>query len=347
MFYIILLPDYLALLLFEHIEQPTQPIIATRQRKKGRAPMQTYDIHIDGTGQELTRHGSFDFPLAVYTTTVSKNILGFIDWHWHKELQFCMVVRDSIRVSVEGSTFTLRKGEGLFVNSGRLHSIENAPGADATYICLDFHPRLIAGFEGSAVQAKFIAPFTRPEAAPYLVLNEHDPWAARILDLLLRTYRNYSSSTPDELQIQIWLAQAWHETARHLERGTGDAALQIRPQMRAVLEYVAEHLSEPITLEDAAACAGLARSTCSREFKRQLGCTLTAYILNARLQEASRLLLATDLSVAEVAVRCGFSSSSYFISKFGEKIGSSPNAYRKEHAGERTSVLQTLYPPKS
>ncbi len=308
--------------------------------------MQTYNIHIDGTGQELTRHGSYAFPLAVYTTTVSKNILGFIDWHWHEELQFCLVVRDSIRVSVEGESFTLKKGEGLFVNSGRLHSIENAPGADATYICFDFHPRLIAGFEGSAVQTKFIAPFTRPEAAACLLLNDRDPWAAEILDLMLKIYRDYSSNTPDELQIQIWLAQIWHSAAQHLERGTTNAPATIRPQMRAVLAYVAEHLAEPITLEDAAACAGLARSTCSREFKRQLGCTLTAYILNARLQEASRLLLGTDLTVAEVATRCGFSSSSYFISKFGEKIGCSPTTYRKKHADETASVLQTLYPPK-
>lgn len=304
--------------------------------------MQTYDIHIDATGHELTRHGSFAFPLAVYTTTVSKNVLGFIDWHWHEELQFCLVVKDSIRVSVEGDTFTLKKGEGLFVNSRRLHSITNAPGADATYICLDFHPRLIAGFEGSAVQAGYIEPNIREGALPYLRLRPGIAWQAEILELLLKVYRSYSSPAPDELQIMIWLASAWHALVENGVLTASATPAQIRPQMRAVLEYVREHLGEPITLEKVASHVGFAKSTCCREFKRQLGCTLTEYVLNARLQEASRLLLTTNATVAEVASRCGFSSSSYFITKFRGRIGTSPAAYRKEHAADPAGVLQTM-----
>ena len=306
--------------------------------------MQTYDIHIDRTGHELTRHGSFAFPLAVYTTTVSKNILGFIDWHWHDELQFCLVVRDSIRVSVEGDTFTLGEGEGFFVNSRRLHSIVNAPGSDATYICFDFHPRLIAGFEGSAVQSKHVEPFIRPGSLPYLRFSSSIPWQEKLLALLLEVYRDYSSDTPDELQITIWLASAWHTLITNGPLEAAATGQSIRPQMRAALEYIGEHLCEPISLEDVAAHIGFAKSTCCREFKRQLGCTLTEYVLNARLQEASRLLLSSDASVAAVAASCGFSSSSYFITKFRERIGTSPAAYRKEHAGDHADVLRTLQP---
>ena len=306
--------------------------------------MQTYDIHIDRTGHELTRHGSAAFPLAVYTTTVSKNILGFIDWHWHDELQFCLVTKDSICVAVEGDSFILNKGEGLFINSQRLHSITNAPGADATYICLDFHPRLVYGFDGSAIQRKFVEPFIHKEALPYLRLEKGEPWGAKILKMLLKIYRSYSSAEPDELQIAIWLASAWHAVVERLKSGGATTRAVIRPQMRAAMEYVYEHLGEPIALEDVAAHIGFAKSTCCREFRSQLGCTLTEYVLNARLQEASRLLLTSDLSVAEVAASCGFSSSSYFITKFRTKIGTSPAAYRKEHAGDHADVLRTLQP---
>ncbi len=306
--------------------------------------MQTYDIRIGKDGQELTRHGSAAFPLAVYTTTVSKNILGFIDWHWHDELQFCLVVKDSIRVAVEGDAFELGEGEGVFINSRRLHSITNAPGADATYICLDFHPRLVYGFDGSAVEAKYVTPYIRKEAPSHLRLRQSDPWADEVIDLLRRVYRDYSSDAPDELQINIWLANAWHDVAERLRGVDAGAKTAIRPQMRAAMEYVGEHLSEPIALEDIAAHIGFAKSTCCREFKRQLGCTLTEYVLNARLLEASRLLLSSDATVAEVAANCGFSSSSYFITKFRARTGTSPAAYRKEHAGEHADVLRTLQP---
>ena len=307
--------------------------------------MQTYDIHIDRTGHELTRHGSPAFPLAVYTTTVSKNILGFIDWHWHDELQFCLVTKDSIQVSVEGDTFVVGEGEGFFINSQRLHSISNAPGADAAYICLDFHPRLVYGFDGSAVQSKYMEPFIHKGSLPYLRLHQSDPWAGEVIGLLQRVYQSYSSDSPDELQIAIWLATAWHAViGRCQATGVAGNKAVIRPQMRAAMEYIGEHLGEPITLEDVADHVGFAKSTCCREFKRQLGCTLTEYVLNARLQEASRLLLSSDASVAEVAASCGFSSSSYFITKFRAKIGTSPAAYRKEHADDQADVLHTLQP---
>lgn len=306
--------------------------------------MQTYDIHIDRSGRELTRHGSAAFPLAVYTTTVSKNVLGFIDWHWHDELQFCLVIKDSIRVAVEGDSFVLGEGEGLFVNSRRLHSITNAPGADATYICLDFHPRLAYGFDGSAVQAKFMEPHISKEAVPYLKLQQNEPWAAEVIGLLRRVYSSYSSPAPDELQIAIWLMSAWRDVVERLQAGADGSRAAIRPQVRGAMEYVGEHLDEAISLDDVADHVGFAKSTCCREFKRQLGCTLTEYVLNARLQKASRLLLSTDASVAEVASRCGFSSSSYFITKFKARIGTSPAAYRKDHASEHADVLQTLQP---
>ncbi len=306
--------------------------------------MQTYDIHIDHSGRELTRHGSPAFPLAVYTTTVSKNVLGFIDWHWHDELQFCLVIKDSIHVAVEGDSFVLGEGEGLFVNSRRLHSITNAPDADATYICLDFHPRLVYGFDGSAAQTKFVEPYISKGAVPYLKLQQNEPWAAEVIGLLRRVYNSYSSEAPDELQIAIWLMSAWHDVVERLQAGAEGGRTAIRPQVRAAMEYVGEHLDEPISLDDVAEHVGFAKSTCCREFKRQLGCTLTEYVLNARLQKASRLLLSTDASVAEVASRCGFSSSSYFITKFKARIGASPAVYRKEHAGEHADVLQTLQP---
>lgn len=58
--------------------------------------MQVYDIHLNKQRREETRHGSFALPLAVYTTVIRRNVLGFVNWHWHEELQFCLVTRGAV-----------------------------------------------------------------------------------------------------------------------------------------------------------------------------------------------------------------------------------------------------------
>ena len=58
--------------------------------------VQVLDIPIDQNQMETTSHGSFSFPLAVYESILSKNVLGFINWHWHEEIQFCFVTAGAI-----------------------------------------------------------------------------------------------------------------------------------------------------------------------------------------------------------------------------------------------------------
>lgn len=63
-------------------------------------------------------------------------------------------------------------------------------------------------------------------------------------------------------------------------------------------------------------------------FKQKTGMTLTEYLLDKRLSIASKLLLDKSLTVAEVAERSGFSSESYFISKFRMRYGITPGKMR-------------------
>jgi transcriptional regulator GlxA family with amidase domain len=55
------------------------------------------------------------------------------------------------------------------------------------------------------------------------------------------------------------------------------------------------------------------------------------YVLKTRLAAAAELLSATELSVTEIGVRCGFSSPAYFSRVFKEETGLSPLRYRKTH----------------
>ena len=65
-----------------------------------------------------------------------------------------------------------------------------------------------------------------------------------------------------------------------------------------------------------------------REFCRATGLSPIAYLKDARIRRASQLLLSQDITVGEIAARCGYSSISYFIQDFRKKTGESPSQYR-------------------
>ena len=66
-----------------------------------------------------------------------------------------------------------------------------------------------------------------------------------------------------------------------------------------------------------------------RQFRELYGCTPVAYLNKLRIQHACRFLLATNLSVGELAYRCGFNDPKYFTRIFTRATGLSPKEYRR------------------
>lgn len=99
---------------------------------------------------------------------------------------------------------------------------------------------------------------------------------------------------------------------------------------RAV-EYVNENLTGDLTVDSICAAVHISKYHFCRCFKQTMGITPMEYVLKTRLAAAAELLSATELSVTEVGMRCGFSSPAYFSRVFKEDVGESPLRYRKTH----------------
>ena len=94
------------------------------------------------------------------------------------------------------------------------------------------------------------------------------------------------------------------------------------------LSYIREHFAEPITLEDAAAAAGLSSGYLRRILRSELNTSFTAHLRKTRLDAARRLLKNSSLPVGEVAVACGLPDHSYFTQLFRKELGLTPREYR-------------------
>ena len=75
-------------------------------------------------GRELAQHGSPMFPIACYAEEMTADSVA---WHWHEEFEYILSEKGILCVDVNKTRVRLNQGEGIFVNSGALHAVEQSP----------------------------------------------------------------------------------------------------------------------------------------------------------------------------------------------------------------------------
>jgi AraC family transcriptional regulator len=100
-------------------------------------------------------------------------------------------------------------------------------------------------------------------------------------------------------------------------------------RLRAVVDYIEEHLDASPTLGQLAAVARLSHYHFARQFKAATGLAPHQYVIMTRIERAKHLLQAgTALSLAEVAANAGFSDQSQFSRHFKRLVGVTPGQFR-------------------
>ncbi len=99
--------------------------------------------------------------------------------------------------------------------------------------------------------------------------------------------------------------------------------------LTSVLEYISEHITEQITIEQICEHAHFSKFYLCHAFKRATGMTVMQYVLNRRLSVAKKIMLNSSEPLSKIASYAGFSGFSYFSRVFSTKEGVTPSEYRK------------------
>lgn len=102
-------------------------------------------------------------------------------------------------------------------------------------------------------------------------------------------------------------------------------------RVQKIKEYTETHYKEEIKLSHLADLIGMTEVGCSRFFKMRTGKTISEFITEVRLGHASRLLVDTTQSIAEVAYSCGFNNLSNFNRLFHKIRGLTPSQFRSTY----------------
>ena len=109
-------------------------------------------------------------------------------------------------------------------------------------------------------------------------------------------------------------------------------------------EFIDEHFTETITIEQLSQIANMSISGFSHQFKKTLGIAPFQYLTRLRIGLAQKMLISTDKTIADVATGVGYDNISHFNNQFKKIVGASPQNYRKLWVGnEQFKNLNHIY----
>ena len=122
--------------------------------------------------------------------------------------------------------------------------------------------------------------------------------------------------------LTLLMEQSWHPESVTVSRK--------RMELIAVKEYLDEHYTERLALDDLAGTFFINKFYLSKIFRETYGTTINNYLISKRITRAKQLLRFTDMTVDEVGAAVGMGDANYFSRMFRKVEGISPRKYRKQ-----------------
>lgn len=169
-----------------------------------------------------------------------------------------------------------------------------------------------------------------PETA-FVIVSGYDDFSycrealrLKITDYILKpvNYEEFGSCI-DNLKISLFERRSVEASGQEEERA-----------ITSITRYVQEHLAEEVSLSVLAEEFHLSAQYISQLFKSEIGVGFLNYLTSIRMEKARKLLVSTNLPIAEVAERAGYGDYRVFTKVFKKSEGITPSQYRRDFLEE-------------
>jgi YesN/AraC family two-component response regulator len=247
--------------------------------------------------------------------------------HWHKEWELIYVTGGSVDYIINGEHITAKAGDVILMGGGTLHS---ASAEACSYQCLNFGLHELV-LNVLSVREAFRL-FYRNVYIPQTLYTSSD---SEICSIVREIFSAFSSECSESFCRMSTLGNVTRLFAHILENkyytensdspsGTFDKI----NMLKQVLEYIETHFSEEIKLSTLAEIVGMNENYFCRFFHSHTRQTPINYLSLYRVEQAANMLLASNISVTDIAFRCGFNDVGYFIKCFKKIKGCTPKQFR-------------------
>ena len=254
-----------------------------------------------------------------------------VDWHYHTFHKIIEFLGGESGYGVEGKQYLLQPGDLVLVPRGCIHRPEAEPNAPYERRILYLSPEFLRRAGGSCDLA---ACFDRAREEFRFVVHPADGTGGGQLTALEHAEREDAFGR--ELLAQSLLFQF----LIGLNRAMADDLLQYaKPaaydrKIEAILRYLSEHLTEPVSIDDLAARFFVSKYHMMRQFRAQTGYTIHGYLTGKRLMFA-RAMIAAGTPVLQASEESGFGDYSAFLRAYRKQFGAAPNQEKRANTPQK------------
>lgn len=248
--------------------------------------------------------------------------------HWHTALEIIMPLKNDYTVIIDKIPHVLHEGDIWITPPGTLHEIIAPPTGERLILLYEYS--LICNIAGMDSLLHSLHPFTLIRQDEHFELNQ-----------LLRSYLEqisdeYECKAPFmeaslySLMMQFFVAfgRGAFDTNEHFPSISSSKQHEYIEKFTMVCNYINEHCTENINIDELAALAGFSKFHFSRLFKQFSNMSCYEYLTRQRIAYAEQLLLQPDIPITEVAMRSGFGSLSTFNRTFKSAKNCTPSEYK-------------------
>lgn len=247
--------------------------------------------------------------------------------HWHTPVEIIMPIDGDYTMDCNDVRYHLRVGDIIFICPGALHHIYAHHGRR---IIFQVDLQMLQSFE------EFDSFFALMQPAIVVTPEDFPTVHEDCVKLMNEIYDEYFGSAPlRNVSIVQKFLQMLVMIGREYTFGT-DRFAGLKPTKQqeytekflSICDYINQHCTEDLTLDEIADIAGFSKYHFSRLFKEFAGMPFYKYLNTRRIAYAERLLLDPSVNVTEVAVRSGFNSISAFMRMFKIIRNCTPTQFR-------------------
>ena len=277
--------------------------------------------------EDLTR-GSAGFPLAYYHVTPTHPRYNMPP-HWQDEYEINRVLQGELLLILNREELRVKQGEAVFVNSGFLHS---GTPKQCHYECIVFDMDFYLKNHLSTQES--LEPLLNQQKR----IRSHFPAAETAFQDTFRTMAHALSGRQTGYTLITagalfrFLGHALQEN-RFMELPENNMAHAKKfKEFKRVLNYIALHYTEPLSLGELAGCAHMNPNYFCRFFREMTRKSPIEYLNYYRVECACEKLCMTNDSILSIALDCGFNDVNYFIKVFKKYKGTTPLQYLKHRS---------------
>lgn len=246
--------------------------------------------------------------------------------HWHTPLEIIMPTANTYSVMLGDETIILDPYDIIFISPGVIHSLSAPLGLGRRII---FQAEITMFYQLNEMESLLAS------ISPVLIITRKDPYYIheQIKQSLLEIKEVYShnEALPETiiytklLHIFVLLNEihvpAMHEFHSKYQK-------QYTEKFLYICNYINEHCTEDLTLDEIAQLAGFSKYYFTRLFKEFTNTTFYKYLNLKRISHAQQLLSHPEISITEVATHSGFSGPVSFIRMFKIIKSCTPSEFR-------------------